>query len=622
MADQSSTRAISNSDFGISFPTADRSRRSTTRSPHALRSNGRRSKTPVRSSREASIPRSRGTLKGTHRTSSRRPNVYEVPEEGQTITSPSSKRRRLNDAEGPLQPLQDNSLLAAGATTRRSVSPKPEFTGPDVLVPQLPGQGVPSSPPGYDENVNEPPATADKENESPLQTKSQPRRKKRKSIGQQSVRRKKRSSTASLQEPMNDAGSAETPAQALSDRLSLVSPPRELGISALATITARNEPRLESESARTSKNRRKRKSIVLGRKKRRSSDQEVRVSAQSATTFTEDLNDVASAMLHDETSEAAHQSDEEASPVMVRRPGRGRRQRSNRSSSPRSVARPPGVVRPMDDRDEEEDATYIDEELSPEPETPVIVRKPRRRASTDEDRRTTKRSVISSRPGFQILTHRLTNARSLPTIVEEGEPETESEGEHLSHDLQHPDRAPNAVDVLAQYCREFVDKTIDKIDGEPRTTSSKAGAARKRTALEAFGSELDTRLFDMSQALEHRLTLEARIRKSKREKADLEAQWLEIRRQRNEIALKTDAVRRRHWRSEADRRETHELSQHLHDLEMMVERDEEGEEDGLEYLLQDVAGCVSNTDGGNLLARIKAFNQQLERTAAVLDARN
>ena len=372
-------------------------------------------------------------------------------------------------------------------------------------------------------------------------------------------------------------------------------------------------------SDRAKKPRKKRKSIVLGRKKRRSSDHATRLSAQGATSLAEDIDKMIPAVVRGKPSKAGHRSDEGSLPPVTNKIERRRRAKMIRSNSPNEETLPTSPIRQIKDADDEEDESYVEEELSPEPETPAVVRKRRRPASTEDNAAARKRSQNRSTSGFEIVTHRLVNTRALPTIVEQSEAETNSESEDMSYDLQLPSRAPNAVDVLAQYCREFIEKAIEKIDAELRISSSKAGGLRKRTALEAFGAELDTRLFDMSHALENRLTSEARVRRSKREKADLESQWTEIRRQREEVALKTDAIRRKNWRSEADGREKHELSQHLRDLELMVERNEGVEDEDLEHLLQDVAGHVSNDDGGNLLAQIKAFNSQLERTAAVFE---
>jgi hypothetical protein len=132
----------------------------------------------------------------------------------------------------------------------------------------------------------------------------------------------------------------------------------------------------------------------------------------------------------------------------------------------------------------------------------------------------------------------------------------------------------------------------------------------------------------MSVAIEHRLTMEARVKKAKKAKTDAQNEWMEIRRQREEIAIRCDDVRARNLRSEADGKETYELSEQLHELEMIVEKPEldavEFEGGGLEFMLRHVAMTVNGAavGGVGLLDRVKEYNRQLERTALVLEGRN
>jgi hypothetical protein len=102
---------------------------------------------------------------------------------------------------------------------------------------------------------------------------------------------------------------------------------------------------------------------------------------------------------------------------------------------------------------------------------------------------------------------------------------------------------------------------------------------------------------------------------------------MEVRRQREEIALKCDDIRARNQMMEANGKETFELSEQLHGLEMVVEKpDLDGEcgaSDGLEYMLRSVAMTVSGAAGAGdgLLARVKDCNRHLERTALMLEGR-
>ena len=169
-------------------------------------------------------------------------------------------------------------------------------------------------------------------------------------------------------------------------------------------------------------------------------------------------------------------------------------------------------------------------------------------------------------------------------------------------------------------CREVVAKTVDDLATSDQTST--AGRKRKRTALQAFGDDLDSRLFEMSAAVEDRLDLESRSRKVKREKADLQSRWIEVRRQREQVALRCDRVRREHWEDEQEREEKWQISESAYKAELELERGEPEEEEGLEYLLRTVAGEVSNrSEGGGLLTKIRSVNTQLERMAGVLEGR-
>lgn len=350
--------------------------------------------------------------------------------------------------------------------------------------------------------------------------------------------------------------------------------------------------------------RKKRKSVVLGRKRRRSSGQSAnddRIHGNS--------QEIRPSMLPQDKPNPA--------PVPSRRHARPRL--SGTAASPG-----PQTIDPEDDADED----YVDEDHSPEPPTPAPPkkgRKPRRGVgagsgavrgtqANQEGRSKARKST------FPILTHRMTNFGALPTIQEEvGSDEGADVNDEVNpYAVDRP--APNAVDVLAQICRESIAKAAEQTDGNSASSTSRAELRRKRIALEAFGKNLDDRLFEMSAAVENRIALESRVRKINREKADLQARWIEVRRQREQIALRCDQVRRQHWDDERDAEDRWRISEAAQQTELELERNEADGEEGLEYLLRTVAGHVSNLSaGGGVLERIKSFNAQLERMAGILE---
>jgi predicted RNase H-like nuclease (RuvC/YqgF family) len=145
----------------------------------------------------------------------------------------------------------------------------------------------------------------------------------------------------------------------------------------------------------------------------------------------------------------------------------------------------------------------------------------------------------------------------------------------------------------------------------------------KRSALTGFGKDLEDELFELSEAVENRINLEARVRKGKREKSALQAELIEMKKERERIALKCDAVRRRHWEHEQDARHKWELSEAARRAELEMERDDSVEDEGMEFLLRSVTCEVSSlSDQGGLLERIRSFNGQLESMARILEGRD
>ncbi len=464
-------------------------------------------------------------------------------------------------------------------------------------------------------------AELDKENASPeilnvkggsaTAEKAKRKAKKRRSIGQQSGRRKKRWSNGSVQtvevEPIRGN---EVPANVGQDPEWETMIGDESAISLLEVV----KPVDQSEPAQ--KKRRKRKSVVLKPKKRRRSTE---IAQQNTLPFPE--------VVEQAGGNEAEVSEPNSAATKTPRTVHSRPRR--RRVSDASAVQTPGYP-PMHEPDAEEDETYIDEAISPEKPTPKPRKKgksSRRSGSsmgigTKRQIRPSPRVKKSSKSTFPIITHRLTNVAALPTIIEEAE-DPDSANDSNSLKTKFPDRSdPNAIDVLAQICREAIKTTISKLSTTTTATSAKE-LRRKRTAIEAFGSELDSRLTDMSVAVEHRLTLETRVKKSRKEKADLQAQWIEVRRQREEIALNCDNVRARHNESEEGGKESYELSEKLYELEMVVERGEDDNDgvEALEFMLKSVAQRVSGAGGGSggILDRVKEFNRQLETTAMVLE---
>lgn len=146
--------------------------------------------------------------------------------------------------------------------------------------------------------------------------------------------------------------------------------------------------------------------------------------------------------------------------------------------------------------------------------------------------------------------------------------------------------------------------------------------------------------------------LKKRVRAMQKEKVALRKEILGIRAEREQVALKMDAIRMQHeaegreamvsavgWRARLDgamltRGQHHlSLSSTMHDIELAIDQGRLAPEPNakelklaelanLEFLVSCVAGqaCVGE-GGGGTLKQIRDFNAFLERTAAALETR-
>ncbi|KAL4998197.1 hypothetical protein BDV10DRAFT_74597 [Aspergillus recurvatus] len=219
------------------------------------------------------------------------------------------------------------------------------------------------------------------------------------------------------------------------------------------------------------------------------------------------------------------EQEEQQEPEVAREPKPGRRPKDTKRGDKRPTAQP--EERPREDATEDQ----------PQPKR----RKPRQpRGET-----------------VPVTVHRLANAASLG-----GEPLESSDEDDASspNDLTNkqvnklPSRGGvNPADVLAQICRETLEKTLTTlktgIENEANATR-RAEWTLRRKAVEAFGAELEGRLFDLSEMLDSNFMLSAKVKKAKRNMLDLRARLDHVRREREAVALRMDAVRREHAREE------------------------------------------------------------------------
>lgn len=134
-----------------------------------------------------------------------------------------------------------------------------------------------------------------------------------------------------------------------------------------------------------------------------------------------------------------------------------------------------------------------------------------------------------------------------PRCHDEDDPEAE---DILNTEIPFTNRSGvNAVDVLAQMCEELVNSSLHKLQ---ETFSNAQDAATKKElrvklrALEAFQDELRTRFLEQTIALDAIYALKKRVREAQKSKLQLRERIVQIRAEREQVALRMDAVRVKH----------------------------------------------------------------------------
>ncbi|KAI1465466.1 uncharacterized protein F4812DRAFT_438847 [Daldinia caldariorum] len=215
--------------------------------------------------------------------------------------------------------------------------------------------------------------------------------------------------------------------------------------------------------------------------------------------------------------------------------------------------------------------------------------------------------------------------------------EDDTNGDILNAEIPFSNRGGvNVIDVLSQVCDEVVESSLETLHEaavKAKDSATKKEFRTKLRALEAFKEELRTRLLEHTIALDTMHALKKRVRSVQKDKLTLRTEIMRIRAEREEVALKMDAVRMRHEAANKETLHQLELSSAMDDIELAIENGKSApslnskekkaaELSNLELLISRVASQVSGgSDGGGSLKQIKDFNAFLERTAAALERR-
>ncbi|KAJ6442577.1 mannosylphosphorylation protein (Mnn4) [Purpureocillium lavendulum] len=191
------------------------------------------------------------------------------------------------------------------------------------------------------------------------------------------------------------------------------------------------------------------------------------------------------------------------------------------------------------------------------------------------------------------------------------------------------------VDVFAQVCDEVIVTTLAQFEQllEGADGAKKKEYRIKMRALEAYREELKSRLLQHAIHLNHWHSLRKQVRQAHRDKLSLREEILRLRGEREQVALRMDAIRAKHeTESQASTRRIN-ASTLMHDIDLAVEQGKGAPEPSraaqktadlgnLDLLIARVVDEASSASAtGGLLRQVQDFNALLERAALALESR-
>ncbi|KAM0213193.1 hypothetical protein ACHAQI_004235 [Fusarium lateritium] len=235
---------------------------------------------------------------------------------------------------------------------------------------------------------------------------------------------------------------------------------------------------------------------------------------------------------------------------------------------------------------------------------------------------------ISDGTAIELTVHRFVNVKKF--IKDDGE------ADQLAADVPFIATGETVVDVFSQVCLEVVEGTVAKLLetlGATEDKEKKKECRIKIRALEAYKEELNSRLLQLAIHLSDWQTLRKRVRVVQREKLSLREEILRLKAEREQVALKMDAVRIKHEDDTKESKYRLDTSAIMHDIDMAVERGRDAPElsraqekkadlANLELLVARIADEASSaSSAGGMLQQVKNFNAFLERAAIALETR-
>lgn len=240
----------------------------------------------------------------------------------------------------------------------------------------------------------------------------------------------------------------------------------------------------------------------------------------------------------DQTAAADHLEAEEAQAVDDTRAARHLGRKRRRGSKPVTSS---GLVSKI----QVAESPRIAPPRKPKQKSPARQRQPRApraKPNKQNSARARKNRDATDQP-ISVKIQRFTK----PRCHDEDDPEAE---DILNAEIPFANRSGvNAVDVLAQMCEELVSSSLHKLQetfNNARDSAAKKELRVKLRGLEAFQEELRTRFLEQTIALDAIYALKKRVREAQKSKLQLRERIVQIRAEREQVALRMDAVRVKH----------------------------------------------------------------------------
>ncbi|RSL88599.1 hypothetical protein CEP52_015173 [Fusarium oligoseptatum] len=206
----------------------------------------------------------------------------------------------------------------------------------------------------------------------------------------------------------------------------------------------------------------------------------------------------------------------------------------------------------------------------------------------------------------------------------------------IASEVPFQNQDETVVDVFAQVCLEVVETTLAKLYETMTSTEDKEKKKECRIkirAVDAYQEQLNLQLLQLATHLNDWHSLRKRVRLIQREKLKLREDILQLKAEREQVALRMDAVRIKHEEDTKESKYRLDTSAIMHDVDLAVEQgrdapelsraqEKKAELANLELLVARITNEASSaSSAGGMLQQVKEFNAFLERAAVALETR-